>query len=670
MKRITVLILVSVIGLLLTGQAVGVDKRRIELSDLHQIVRVSGPRIAPNGKSIVCVVARANVKDSRWERELFSVDVATGAARPLTYGRKSASHPRWSPSGDRLAFLAKADSGKDAKTQIFVMPMDGGEAVKITDAARGVEQFAWRPDAKDIAYVTADEPANQKEIEAHNDAFEVGLNDYLATAVAPVYHLWLVSSGGGAARRLTSGAWSLSADELAAELSWSPDGNRILFTRVPESPIGASDRSRVQVLDVATGLSTPLTGDDVYSHQASFSPDGSRIAFWRPRDSDFNNEDEILVVPMAGGPASDVTRALDRDVLHASWMPGGQSLLVAGHDRTTVALWIQPLTGAARRIALADVTPSWDYSVDAHAGADGAIAFAGSEPGRPAELYYLASTSAAPRRLTDFNRDIAVLDLGARESIEWEGPDGFREDGVLTYPPGFDPGKKYPLVLVIHGGPQSSSTTAFQPLAHLMAARGWVVFQPNYRGSDNRGNAFERAIFNDAGGGPGRDVMAGLEAVEKRGFVDGARIGVSGWSYGGYMTSWLAGHYDVWKAAVAGAAVNDLVEEYALSDFNVTSRYSFDKSSSPYAGDAIRAYREQSPLTYAAAIKAPTLILCDTGDARVPISQSYQMFRALKDNGVTTKFFAIPVAGHFPADPVRAADVYRRWIDWLAEYLK
>lgn len=274
------------------------------------------------------------------------------------------------------------------------------------------------------------------------------------------------------------------------------------------------------------------------------------------------------------------------------------------------------------------------------------------------------------RRLTDFNAEIAALDLGRREAFEWQGPDGFREDGVLTYPPDFDPGRRHPLVLSIHGGPQSSSTTTFSPLPYLMAARGWVVFSPNYRGSDNLGNAYQRAIFNDAGAGPGRDVMSGIEELKKRGFVDAGRIGVSGWSYGGYMTSWLTGHFDVWKAAVAGAAVNDLVEEYALSDFNVGNRYSFADSSSPYIGSAIQAYREQSPLTYAAAIKAPTLILCDTGDARVPITQSYQMFHALRDNGVTTQFVAIPVAGHFPADPVRAADVYRRFLDWFAEYLK
>ncbi len=656
-----------------TSLAAGAQRRRIQIDDLNRIVRVADPQISPDGKSIACVVSRANVKDDRWESELVLVGLSSASAspRPLTYGRKKVSSPRWSPAGDRLAFIGEAGQEKDAKPQIFVLNMYGGDAKKITDAPEGVAQFAWRPDGKEIAYAAAEERANKKAIEAHDDAFEVGYNDYLATAAAPAYHLWLIAADGAApARRLTSGSWSLPAHDQSAPLSWSPDGRKILFTKVPESSFGAFDQSRVQVLDILTGGITPAAGDASYSHRGIFSPDGSKIAFWRPRDGDFNNENEIMLVPSGGGSPADLTRSLDRDILHATWMPDGTSLLVGGTDRTGVSLWIQPLQGSARRLDLGEAVPSWSYSVDANVGRNSAIAFTASEPRHPTELYYMASPAAKPRRLTDFNAEIAALDLGARERIVWQGPDGFTEDGVLTYPPGFDPGKKYPLVLLVHGGPQSASTTAFAASAHLFAARDWVVFSPNYRGSDNLGNAYQRAVFNDAGDGPGRDVMAGLEAVEKRGFVDTTRVAVSGWSYGGYMTSWLTGHYGGWKAAVAGAAVNDLVEEYALSDFNVTNRYSFTAFASPYAGDAIRLYRDQSPITYAAKIKTPTLILCDTGDARVPITQSYQMFRALRDNGVETRFYAYPVPGHFPADPVRSADVFKKWIDWLAEHLK
>jgi len=196
------------------------------------------------------------------------------------------------------------------------------------------------------------------------------------------------------------------------------------------------------------------------------------------------------------------------------------------------------------------------------------------------------------------------------------------------------------------------------------------VFSPNYRGSDNLGNAYQRAIFNDAGDGPGRDVMAGIAALVRLGVVDTTRIGVSGWSYGGYMTTWLIGHYHVWKAAVAGAAVTNLVDQYNMADFNVLERYGFSGFGSPWTGQSLQAYRDQSPISYVAAMKTPTLILSDVRDARVTVTQSYELYHALRDNGVPVRFVAYPVDGHFPGDPVRTTDVYRRWLDWLDQYLK
>lgn len=280
----------------------------------------------------------------------------------------------------------------------------------------------------------------------------------------------------------------------------------------------------------------------------------------------------------------------------------------------------------------------------------------------------MASANDAPKQLTNFNHDIATLNLGVADRIAWDGPDGFKEDGVLVYPPDFQQGRKYPLVLIIHGGPQASSTTAFSLLPQLMATHGYVVFSPNYRGSDNLGNAYQRAIWNDAGDGPGRDVMAGIDAVKKLGFVDESKIGVTGWSYGGYMTSWLIGHYQIWKAAMAGAPVTDMYDEYNLSDGNVTGRYSF--RGSPYVGDNLKDFRAQSPITYAARMKTPTLIMHDTGDARVTVTQGYSLYHALKDNGVPVKFIAFPIPGHAPGDPVRRMEMYRRWVEWMDQYLK
>ena len=376
---------------------------------------------------------------------------------------------------------------------------------------------------------------------------------------------------------------------------------------------------------------------------------------------------EIHVAPATGGEGRNLTRPLDRDIAKSIWMPDGKSLLVVANDATHVSAWLQPLAGQARRLDLGKLIPDGAYDFEICVGSGSAIAFVGSHAHRPVELYHMSSLGAPPRQLTQFNEPISALRLGNVEPIEWPGPDGWREDGILVYPPDFAPGKKYPLVLLIHGGPEWASRETFDELGQLVAAHGYVVFRPNYRGSDNLGNAYQTAIVNDTGDGPGRDIMAGLEAVERRGFVDTNRIAVSGWSYGGYMTVWLIGHYQIWKTAVAGAAVTDWLEDDSLSDLNVQDRYFL--GGSPWVGDRAKAYAEQSPITYAAKIRTPTLVLSDTGDERVPITQSYKLYHALRDNGVPTKFIAYPTSGHWPEDPVRTRDIYRRWIEWLDQYL-
>jgi len=657
---------------ILCQQGVRGQARRIQLADFGKAVSVSDPQISPDGKSIVYVLSRMNMEQDRNDRDLVLHEIATAASRALTHDRKDVGSPRWSPAGDRIAFLAAVGPAKEEKAQIFVLSMSGGDALKITDVPGGVEQFAWRPVSGEIAYVTADEPENKKDIEKHLDAFEIGDNGYLETKAPTPSHIWLVAADGGKPRRLTSGSWSLPKvlppSSPSSPISWSPDGKLLTFTRQEDPHSGDSDRRTVQILNVDTGETRKLTGHEKYEGFGLFSPDGSQVAYWYPRDGDRANENEIFVTAASGGDGQDATRAIDRNILRAIWRPDGKSLLVGGHDGAQVGLWLLPLGGAAKKLPLGDVSPSWSFWVDATVGRNGGIAFAGSTPNQPSELYYMASPNDAPIRLTNNNQEIAALALGRTERFEWQGPDKFHEDGVLIYPPGFQKGKKYPLVLIIHGGPRAATTTQYSFLPQFVAAQDCVVFEPNYRGSENLGNAYTHAIWNDAGDGPGRDVMAGIDAVKKLGFVDETRIAVSGWSYGGYMTTWLIGHYQIWKVAVAGAAVTNMYDQYNLADFNVTERYIFNGS--PYVGDNVKAYREQSPITYAAQMKTPTLILSDTGDFRVTVTQSYELFHALKDNGVPVRFFAYPVGGHFPNDPVRQADVYRRWTEWLVDHLK
>jgi dipeptidyl aminopeptidase/acylaminoacyl peptidase len=656
----------------LLGPGASGQTRTIQLEDLAKITTVSDPQISPDGKSIACVVSRPNLDQDRSDRDLILIDIATGAPHVLTHDRRGVGSPRWSPEGDRLAFEAVDTTAKEPKLQLFILSMSGGEAKKITDAPNGVEQFAWRTNGQDIAYVTSDEPANKQDIEKHNDAFEVGDNDYLAKGPETSSHLWIIAAEGGKVRRLTSGAWSLAKSappsSPASPINWSADGKLLLFTRQEHPEFGDADLTSIQVLNADTGEIRKLTTHKTLESYGVFSPDGSRVAYWYPKDGDPNNENEVFVTQTSGGDGASVTKPIDHNLFRAIWMPDGNSLLVGGHDGTQTSLWLQPLNGEPKKLSLGDVNPTWLFWIDAFVGRKGEIAFTGIAAAQPSELYYMASANDTPKRLTNFNKDIAALKLGKVERFEWQGPDNFPEDGVLVYPPDFQSDKKYPLVLVIHGGPTAASTTSFSFLPQLLASHGYVVFSPNYRGSDNLGNAYQRAIYNDAGDGPGRDVMAGIDALKQKGFIDENKIGVTGWSYGGYMTSWLIGHYSIWKAAMAGAPVTDLYDEYNLSDGNVTARYNF--KGSPFTGDNLKDYIAQSPITYAQHMKTPTLILHDTGDARVTITQSYALYHALKDNGVPVKFFAYPVAGHSPGDPVRQMDVYRRWVAWMDQYLK
>jgi dipeptidyl aminopeptidase/acylaminoacyl peptidase len=654
---------------LLAALSVALCAARFGVEQAGKIVRLNDPQISPDGKSIAVVVSRANFEENRYDPELVLIDVAAHSQRVLTHGRRELSHARWSSDGQRLAFLAKVDG----KAQIFVLTMNGGDALQITKSPTGVQQFAWRPGRDEIAYVAFDEPPKLAGEERHNKSFEVQNMHFLLQEAPRPAHVWLVSAEGTAdARRLTSGDWSLPASlppsNPSSPLSWSPDGTRIALVKMISPYTGDSDKSSVQVLDVETGEMRALTGRTKNETQPLFSLDGDRIAHWYPRDGDTKNVNEIYVGRASGGETASITRALDRNVQRAIWMPDGKSLLVSANDGTTTGLWIQPLDGKPRRFELGNLVPTAPFWLDASMGPKGEIAFTASDPQRPPELYYVSSPEATPKRLTDFNAGIASLELGRPETIRWDS-DGFHLDGVVTYPPDFAHGKKYPLVLFIHGGPRAASKEAFSSRAQLMAAQGWIIFEPNYRGSDNLGNAIQSAIWNDAGPGPGRDVMAGVKELEKRGFVDLDRMAVSGWSYGGYMTTWLLGNYpDRWKAAVSGAAVTDWMDQYNLGDANVRRGSTF--GGSPW-NDAKRmqAYREQSPMNYASKIKAPTLILSDTGDYRVPITQSFELYHALRDNGVTTQFIAYPVPGHSPTDPVHSRDVDRRWVAWLAKYL-
>lgn len=655
------------LALLCTQSVPAAAAQRFAPSDLSRIVSETDPQISPDGKSIAIVVVRESLADDRSHSDIVVVDVESGRSTTQLQDAPGLANVRWSPHGQNVAFIANDKHDGSGHPQIFVMGATSGSPVQVTHSSTGVQQFTYSPDGKRFAFVANDPPRPRAKFDK---SFEVGDNDYLTTEAPTAAHAWIVDTDGTHQRRLTSGSWSLPKvlppSPPASPLQFSPDGRYLAITHRADPHSGDGRFSYVDILDVSSGRIRKLTTHTTMEGDASFSPDGKLVLYSYPRLGKTYIGRAAYVTSVRGGNGRDVSYGLNRNIVHAMWV-NDSAVLVAGHDGPDAAVWLQPLNAKAQRLQLGAIEPREFFSLDGSVNSKGAFAFIGSTPMHPNELYYMSSLRAKPRQLTHYNDFIGAMQLGRNREIRWTGPNGFSEDGILTVPPGFDARKRYPVVLYIHGGPVFSSTLAFGAFPQAIAARGYVVFEPNYRGSDNRGNAYQRAISPDRGVGPGRDVMAGLSTVERLPYVNARKICVTGWSYGGYMTSWLIGHYQGWSCAIAGAAVNNWFDMYNLSDGNSAIANGFYPS--PYLGSNFAQYWDNSPISGFSHIQTPTLILSDTGDYRVPIANSYEMYHALRDRGVPVRFFAYAVRGHFPSDPYNVEDVFNRWLWWLNQYL-
>ena len=643
-------------------------QNKFELNDLDKLYTLTDPQISPDGKSILIVVSKPDTTTNKNKSFIYKVDASTGGTQQLTFERASVSFPRWSPSGNAVAFISADAAGKG---QIFVLFINGGEAKKITSSPTGVQQFNWSPDGNTFAFTQADEVSNKKEIEKGYDAFEVRYNSMFMNAKPSPSHIWLISSDSGAAKRLTAGLWTIPSEPC---ISWSADGKKIVF-QSDESPYSGELILTIKTVEIATGKVNRITTTKIENgtmhkeRQPIFSPDGKSIAYQRNQENvDWGYD--IYFTSSNGGIEKNLTNPIDRCFFKAEWSTDSKALFVAANDFNTVSLWMQPLTGTAKKLNLTNLTIAGAYWYEYNIGKNNSIAFIASTPQSPQELYILETPESTPKRLTNLNVEVRNIPLGKQETFTWKS-DEFTPNGILTFPPDFDPNKKYPLVIEPHGGPRSTSKESFNKSTQLKAAHGYIVFQPNYRGTDNMGYRFSEAINGDAGEGPGRDVMRGLAELKKRSYIDSTKTAVTGWSYGGFMTTWLIGNYQGWKCAVAGAAVTDWIAHYTQSDLGNGNRFEFGKGKSPFTDKKVKEnWIKNSPITYAENVKTPTLIISNTGDERVPISQSYTYFRVLQDNGVESNFIAFPITGHIPTDPIRTKEMNRYILDWLDKYLK
>jgi dipeptidyl aminopeptidase/acylaminoacyl peptidase len=654
--RIALLFIWSV---LLTGAA---PPQTIREDDFPQLVSLSSPAIGPDGEHAVVIVTRTIWNDDKRATDLVSVDLASGAQQALLTNREGLSDPAFAPDGSRIAFLADENPPKNEHAQIFVMPAAGGAAQQVTHVKNGVDQFAWEPDGRAFAYAATDPQNDRTGADRFRDSFIFTTEPIVARTLPQPDHLFTVSLSDGATTQLTFGEQSVATGEAESTLSWSPDGSAIAFTLVPNAILNDQSYSRIAIVDVASRATRTITGATAWESDPRFSPDGKHVAYSCAKGDPQVNLVETCVTTPTGWRGISISAPIDRPVESAAWADSSSLYLVAP-DRASVALYRVALHGVPQRLQTGGIAIG--SPLDNAVAANGSLVFIGSATKQPPE-FFVRTPGGAITKLTNENAAIASLDLASAQRITFQTATHIRGDGVLYYPPGFVSGKKYPLVVFIHGGPTSSSTLSFSFWAQVMAARGWLVLQPNYRGSDDLGLAYQRAVLFDPEEGPGRDVMAAVNAVRARGIVDDSRIAVGGWSYGGIMTAWMISRYHLWKAAVSGASVDDWITDYGTADDSLADADLFHGS--PFVGSNAREWQRASAISYAADVTTPVLILSDVGDNRDSFATSSMYWRALRDNHKDATLRVWPVDGHFPHDPVRTADVYHYWIDYIATH--
>ena len=647
----------------------------IQLQDYRHLVRIASPQFSPDGQQLAFLTVVSDFAHDRYDATLRVMAASGGTSRVLVQGMRALKMPRWSPDGHTLAFIA--NSGKDkSKSQIYTVAAQGGPPAQLSAAPNGVEQFVWSPDGHRLAYVTPDDsPVTAQDKASHRDLFTIHDDDYQVTGPAVPSHIWLLPAHGGKATQLTSGPTSVleNAPPFAGSISapsWSADRKWLVYTRQIDANDSDSDQTSVAAVNVATGAEHLITGQHSYEYTPSFAPHGDTLAYLYPRGPGPISDMELFVTTPVGSVARDVSGDLDRDIYSDyAWLPDASALVALATDHIGSKLYLQPLHGNGHALALGELNP-----LALAVSSRGALAVVADKATQAPELYVLRTPNSRPVRLTNFNSSLDAHAYPRTVEVNWTAPDGEANDGLLTYPEGYVAGKKYPLVVYSHGGPQAASSADFDggeigPLRQLFAADGYLVFEPNYRGSDNLGSAHEHAIYRDPGVGPNSDVISGIDQLEHEGIVDTSRIAAVGHSYGGYMTTWLISHQHFWRCAVVADGALDWTEEYELSGEGNLAWTRDSLGGSPWDAASAALYRTGSPITYAGQITTPTLILSGTADTTVPITESFALYHALSSRHVPTTFIGIPGAHHSAQDPVHRELYYQAIEHYVADHL-
>jgi dipeptidyl aminopeptidase/acylaminoacyl peptidase len=660
------------LGIATIGHA---EPRLMQLADAGNLRELSEPQISPDGQWVAYKVTLSDSAKDKLLTDLWISKTQGGQQLRLTFSGDVSGQPRWNPQGQWLSFLATrgGDEASRKGAQVWRLNLAGGEAEALTDIKGGVADYAWSPDGKRMVLVVADpDPRDEPEqmpgwkrktlppIVIDRFLFKHDRDGYLGPQQS---HLHVFDVATAKAQQLTEGQYSEKAP------SWSPDGRQLVFLSQRKGQADRSEETSLYVMDALPGAAARLLASFTTEDGASpaWSPDGSRIAFLAGDEVKYSAYQRYrpAVVASAGGPVQLLAEGLDRGFQASlAWAADGRGLYgIVDDDRISYLAYV-PLAGTK----VERLTDGRRTLADLSMASDGSIAMLGGNAKQAPEVELFKAGRL--QRLSHQNDDwFAGIQLGRTEDFSSTSADGTEVHGLITLPPAYQAGRRYPTILFIHGGPNgqdSHSLRADFPMRELLSAQGYVVLQVNYRGSSGRGQAFQRAIYADWGNKELQDLLGAVDWAVKQGYADPQRLAVGGWSYGGILTNYLIASDKRFKAAVSGAGSSNQLSMFGTDQYAVQ----YEREVGPPWLAQELWIKLSYPFFKADRIQTPTLFLGGQQDFNVPIAGSEQMYQALKMLDVDTQLVIYPGQFHRLSTPSYRRDVEARFIAWFGKYLK
>lgn len=654
------------------------QKPAFDVEAMMKLARISEPQLSPDGRTVAFTVQTVDLAANRKAKQIYTIPVEGGPARQITTAGSANERPRWSPDSKRIAFL----SDRGGSTQVWLMDPDGGGATQVTRLSTEAGGVLFSPDGKNLVFTSEvypecpDDLCNKAKLEAGKTA-KVSARIYTSLLYrhwdhwqSPRRsHLFVTALAGGAPKDLTPGDRDVPGFSLGGpdDYAISPDGREVCYAVNTDDTPATSTNTELYVVPIAGGAPVKITLNPGADNSPQYSPDGKYIAYRAQFRPGYESDRwRLLLHERASGKVINLTESLDRWVNSFTWSPDSSRLFFTTEDRGRQAIQFLPVTGGAERVAVSGNS----YLDDIQFGPGGkTMIYTGQSASRPVEIFKASSGGGAAVQLTHLNDDI--LDSRQLTSLEefWvEGGEKSRVQGFLIKPPNFRADRKYPAIVLIHGGPQGAwgEDWSYRWNVQVFAGAGYVVILPNIRGSTGYGQKFIDEINSDWGGRAYDDLMAATDYAARLPYVDAARMAAAGASYGGYMIDWTLGHTNRFKALVSHDGVFDLRSEAGETEELWFPIWEF--GGMPW--NSAEVYSRWSPSHFVRDFRTPTLVVQGEKDYRVPLGQGLQLFTALQMLKIPSKLLVFPDEGHWVLKPQNSILWYNTVLDWIDTWTK